>query len=444
MVTPARRSESYRSKGHRLPKVQARVEAQLRKCPPLHGLVQLMWRTSRWMMFRCRMRLAALFIRGIRNLDIDKTLFLPPEKIVYSSLREFELHDFIGAVIGGDWDRLEKRFEDLDVYVAFKQVLMEGKDWNETVFYKRILDALRKGEFLWGCGNENDLQQRCKNLEGLFQTIKKEGYRTQLSLLQSERFVGPITIVDEVTISVGRDGDLLFSDGAHRLAIAKLLGIKQIPVKIAVRHQEWMVFVGELLQYARSLGGKLYQPATHPDLADIAALHKCKERFLMIRRNISAKTGRLLDIGANLGYFCHRFEEEGFDCYAVEESPRELYFLRKLRRSENRKFKIVTGSIFNWSQVGEMYFDVVLALNVFHHALKTKEGYYQLVALLQNLQMRELFFESADEDDPQMNGAYRNYSESEFVDFIMRVSMLKHAEIIGKAGDSRTIYKLSQ
>jgi len=443
MVTPARRSESYRSIGHWWPKAKARVEAQLRKSPRLHRLAQFMWRTIRWMLFRCRMRLVVLFDSGIRNLDIDKTLFLPPEKIVYVSLREFELCDFIGAVIGGDWDRLEKRFEDLDIYIAFKQVFMEKKNWNETLFYRRFLDALNEGEVLWGCANEDDLQQRCKNLEKLFHTIEKEGYKTQISLSRSARFIGLGTIADDVTISVGRRGDLLFSDGAHRLAIAKLLGLKQIPVKIVVRHREWMVFVKELLQYARSLGGELYQPSTHPDLKDIPALHECEGRFLMIKDKISAKKGRLLDIGANLGYFCHRFEEEGFDCYAVEELPKELYFLRKLRRAENRKFKIIAGSIFNWAQIGEIYFDVVLALNVFHHALKTKESYHQLAALLRNLQMGELFFEPPDDDDPQMKGAYKEYSRAEFVDFIMRVSSLKHAEIIGKAIDGRTIYRLS-
>jgi 2-polyprenyl-3-methyl-5-hydroxy-6-metoxy-1,4-benzoquinol methylase len=390
------------------------------------------------------MRLATLLNSGIRGIDIEKTLFLSPQKIVYSSLREFELHNFEGAVIGGDWDRLEKRFEDLDVYGAFKQVHLEGKDWRETVYYQRILDALNKGEILWGCANENDLQQRCKNLDELFQTIKKEGYKTQHSLLRSQHFVDLIAIGDEVTVNVGRDGDLLFSNGAHRLAIAKLLGIKQIPVKIAVRHREWAALIVGLLQYAKTLGGELYQPATHPDLTDIPASHRCEDRFLMIRDNISAMKGRLLDIGANLGYFCHRFEEEGFECYAIEELAKELYFLRKLRRAENRRFKIVGESIFNWSQVGAIYFDVVLALNVFHHALKTKESYYKLVALLQNLQMGELFFEVAGEHETQMEGAYRNYSPSEFADFVMRVSTLKHAEIIGKASDGRTIYRLSQ
>lgn len=397
-------------------------------------------------MFRCKWQLAAFLNSGIRAVDIDKTLWLSPEKIVYSSLREFDIYSYKGAVIGGDWDRLEKRFEDLDVYVVFKQVFLEGRNWTETVFYKRILDRLSRGEILWGCADENDLRKRCKDLETLYQSIKDGGYRSQPELLRSGQVRDSHAVDDEVIISIGRDGDLLFSDGAHRLAIAKLLGITQIPVKIAVRHRGWMKLRGELLQYASSnmhvtLGGRLYQPLTHPDLLDIPASHKCEDRYCMIKEKMSAKGGRLLDVGANLGYFCHRFEDQGFECYAVENSKEELYFLQKLRRAENKRFKIVAESILEWSQVSEICFDVVLALNVFHHFLKTKESYQKLVTLLQNLKMRELFFEPPSKEE--MKGAYRDYSPSEFVEFIMQVSKLKREQLIGEAADGRKLYRLS-
>ncbi len=395
------------------------------------------------MLFRCRIRLRLLFNGGISSLAIDKTLVVSPEKIAYCTLRNFYIEDFMGTVMGGDWDLLEKRFDDSDVYIAFKEVFLEGKDWEETAFYQHILDELKEGKVPWGCRSESDFQERCKNVENLFHTIKKEGYKSQTTLSHSGRYNASGTTYDEVAISIGRHGDLLFSDGRHRLATAKLLGLKKIPVIVAVRHKEWMVFVNELLQYAKSLGlgGKLYQPAMHPDLENIPAHQNCEDRFSMIRKSSSTNKGRLLDIGANLGYFCHRFEDEGFDCYAVEESARELYYLRKLWRAENRKFKIIAGSIFDWSECGEIYFDVVLALNVFHHALKTKENYERLVLLLQNLRMGELFFETADVNDPQMIRAYKNYSQPEFVDFITSVSMLKHAELIGRVSDGRTLYR---
>lgn len=342
----------------------------------------------------------AVFPNGrFRKLDRDNTLWLSPEKILYCSLRAFDTHNFEGAIIGGDWDRLEKRFEDLDIYVAFRQALIEGKDWTDTAFYQRTLEAISKDEFPWSCD-------------------------------------------DEITISIGRYGDMLFSNGAYRLAIAKLLDVKQMPVKVVVRHPGWMLLRERLFQFAHTRGGILYQPATHPDLADVPASHECEDRFRMIKENMAVRKGRLLDIGANLGYFCHRFEDEGFECYAVEDSPTELFLLKRLQRAENKKFQIVGESIFNWSQVNQIHFDVVLALNVFHHAIKTKVSYHKLISLLQNLRMTELFFETATEHDPQMTNAYRNYSPSEFVDFIMQNSVLHKAEVIGKAASGREIYRL--
>jgi hypothetical protein len=70
-----------------------------------------------------------------REVDIEKVCWVSPRRIVYCSLREFTMPDFKGRVIGGDWDRLEKRFEDSDVYIALKQVSQERKDWSETIFY---------------------------------------------------------------------------------------------------------------------------------------------------------------------------------------------------------------------------------------------------------------------------------------------------------------------
>jgi hypothetical protein len=63
------------------------------------------------------------------------------------------MYTFKGTVIGGDWYRLEKKFENLYVYLAFKQVLIEGK--RNTVFYQRILDQLNRGQSAWGCAEKS-------------------------------------------------------------------------------------------------------------------------------------------------------------------------------------------------------------------------------------------------------------------------------------------------
>jgi hypothetical protein len=240
---------------------------------------------------------------------------------------------------------------------------------------------------------------------------------------------------DEIEVGVGRLGDLLLSKGIQ-LAAAKLLNVQKVPIRIVVRHHQWEKFRKEV--YAMAIEKKLYQPPSHPDLSDMPSEHACEDRFDMIRRNISVQPGKLLDMGANLGFFCHKFEEMGFECYAVENHPRHLYFLTRLRRAENRRFRIIQDSILDWRGIRELTFDVTLALNIFHHFLERKASYLQLTSLLRDLKTREMFFEPA---AVQTKSAYRNFSEEEFVEFVLLNSRLKHAKMLGVSA-GRPLYKL--
>ena len=375
------------------------------------------------------------------DFDIDKTYWIEPERIKYASLKEFDLYKYKGKISGGDWDRLEKKFEDLDVYIAFKERFIEGKSWENSIFYQRVLDRINKGQFLWGCRNKSEWDRRCKSLDLLYQNIKNEGFKSQRDILLDIKKKNPLQAEDEITVNVGCNGDLLFNDAAHRLSIAKLLGIQKIPIKITVRHPQWQNFRKEILLYAKEHGGKIYHPITHPDLCDIPAFHSDK-RFRIIKDNLSVRKGRLLDIGANWGYFCHKFEKMGFDCYAVERGRVNVYFLKKLKRAEGRSFKIIPNSIFEYRDIENLHFDVVLALNIFHHFLKKKDSYLKFLDLLKNLKMKEMYFQPPLPNEPQMEGANKNYSEEEFVEFILQNSKLNRAKLIGNDQDGRSIYKL--
>jgi len=375
-----------------------------------------------------------------KAVDLYEMYVVDPNRIVYVDWRFNPLRDK-GKVIGGDWDLLEnrKKFEDLDNYQAFCQRFLNNKSWQETAFYHRVLAEISDGHIKWGCFSREQLDERCQKLDELYISIRDNGYKTQRELDANSK---SLFEEDEIGVSIARTGELLFSDGRHRLSIAKILGIKEVPVKVTVRHSEWVKFRNQILAYAAGQeGGKLYQPLTHPDLADIPSSYG-DERFEIIKRNLSVKTGTLLDIGAHWGYFCHRFEDEGFDCYAVEHSPTSSYFLNKLRQAENRKFKVFYGSIFAYRERTD--FDVVLALNIFHHFLKQKWLYDKLIALLERLKMRELFFATAKYDEPQMRNAYKNYSPDDFVAFILEHSCLKEAGYIGETQDGRPLYKLYQ
>jgi hypothetical protein len=447
---PAKRSKSYKRKRTGWMRFKYAIWSQVVKYRTGETIIIKIWRPVKFVLWKIKWSLEATLHNRPADLaapiDAGKVYRVSPQKIIFTALQEFNLRDFHGQILGGDWDQLEKRFDRLDLYLAIRQVCQEGEKWADTIFYQRILADLQAGISHYGCHTESDLTEKCSRIEDLYHDIRQNGYKSQKELLREGKVSDRMAAQEEVAVSIGRFGDLLFSDGAHRLAIAKLLAIPEIPVKVAVRHADWVKFRNELLYYGRddaaSRGHKIYQPVTHPDFADIPAAHGCEQRFQLISENLSFKSGSLVDIGANLGYFCHRFEELGFDCYAVENHPPTAYFLKRLARAENRTFRIITESIFESQEVRNTYFNVVLALNIFHHFVKTRVDYDKLVDLLSNLHMDELFFESPSPDESQMDHAYLNYSPEEFVDFIMVHTGLKNADFIGAIIDGRPIYKI--
>jgi 2-polyprenyl-3-methyl-5-hydroxy-6-metoxy-1,4-benzoquinol methylase len=251
----------------------------------------------------------------------------------------------------------------------------------------------------------------------------------------------PITERDNVVISIGRQGDLLFTDCKHRFAIARILGLEKIPVKICKRHREWVKFREEI-DIEVTKNGKLYQPLTHLDLSDFPSSHSGK-RFELMKSVLPFKEGRLLDIGCNWGYFSHQFENIGFDCTAVEHDPHIQHFLRRLKRAENKRFEIYEGDILE--NKGDLKYDVVLALSIFHHLVRTEELEQKLIRFLNRLDTKAMFFEPNTKGESIVRTYARNYSSDEFVEFVMKHSGLNHARKIGIEPETgRPLYMLEK
>jgi len=408
-----------------------------------HPRLKALARRVQFLVWHLMVRIRTLRYRAVLP-DPDKMYWINPQRIEYAliidELNRNDKYRLLGGVIRGNWDLKRTRFSEagLGLFHGLEDRFVRRLPWVETEFYKRVLDMICGGTHLWGCRNKSEWDERCRHLDSLYHAIEAGGYRAQQEI--ETRHISFWKAEDEITIRIGRDGALLFEDGQHRLAMAKLLKIDEIPVRITARHTEWYRFRKEVLDYARSQpSGKLYHPITHPDLADIPALYG-NERFEIIKSHMPVLGGDLLDIGAHWGYFCHKFEEQGFNCYAVESHAPTRYFLEKLKVAENRRFKIIYGSIFDYDDKTD--FDVVLALNIFHHFIKTERYYHCLVALLKRLRMKVMFFQTELPDSPQMIGAYRNFNCNEFVEFILENSVLKEAMHIGETENGRPIYRL--
>jgi len=366
----------------------------------------------------------------------DNLYWVSPKKIEYGCLKEFDIYKYKNKIIDGNWDLLVQKIEEMDVYKAIKEVLVCGEVWQNTKFYQRVLQEISNGASKWGCRNENELRQRTKYIESLYKTIQKNGYMPKAKMSYNKKCKE-----DEITVNIDRNGNLLFNNGRHRLSIAKILNIDKVPIKITVRHKKWTDFKKEISAYAEKNAGKVYQTLMHIDLKDIPS-HYGHERFYLIKKNILSQKGKLLDIGAQWGYYCHQFEKIGFDCYAIENNPKQLYFLKKLKKAGNKKFKIIPKSIFKSYNKLNKNFDVVLSLNIFHHFIKHKKSYYQLIQLLNHLKMKEMFFQAHKPNEPQMKNAFKNFSPENFASFILKNSCLKQKKCIGQTKDGRYIYHL--
>lgn len=384
------------------------------------------------------------FQAGFKPLQIkaNKIIWVDPNRIekIGVGWGQYKKTSEFGKIVGGNWDLNTMPFNDLDIHKSFKARFVHGKEWKETSYYQDLIYQIEKGESrISGVKDKEDISRKLNEMDKLFDNIKKNGYKTIIEIKGNNP---AIAAMDEITFRIGRNGELLFEDGRHRLSIAKILGIKKIPARVTWRHKGWYLFRQQILAHAKHSGTmKVYQPITHPDLSDIPSDHD-ETRYKLINSKMDFITGTLLDIGAYWGYFCHKFEDEGFQCYAVERSTRDFYFLNRLRLIEKKKFTAINADIFDFIEKSE--FDVVLALNVFHHFLKTSENYKKLVKYLQRIKTKVMFFEPHLPSEAQMENAYHNFDNKQFVNFIIENTGLHKAECIGHVNGGRPIFKLTK
>lgn len=149
----------------------------------------------------------------------------------YLDIGAFDRFKWTGSVVSGDWDRSDVKFSELYVYRAILDHYERGVPWSETQYFSAYKDAIERGDQPWGCQSVQELYDRCAYIDSLYQRIQREGYQSQRDLNKYS--------VDEVNVNVGRNGTILFNDGRHRLAIAKVLQLDAIPVRILVVHEEF-------------------------------------------------------------------------------------------------------------------------------------------------------------------------------------------------------------
>lgn len=162
----------------------------------------------------------------------------------------------LGRVIGGDWDRDhgfalgddgysyahvdDARVVDWILYDAINR-RVAGERWEDTQLVELALSRLDDRPLSRRYRSETAIQRWLMSLDSLIDSIREHGLLSNWSFHEAvgrpsgvlERHVG------EVCVDVGRDGELLFVNGKHRLCIAKVLGVDSVPVAPLVYHRQW-------------------------------------------------------------------------------------------------------------------------------------------------------------------------------------------------------------
>ncbi|MDD3622647.1 MAG: hypothetical protein PHQ81_09605 [Methanofollis sp.] len=171
----------------------------------------------------------------------DTVIRIDPLAIKYISEMKFDNIWDSGLARNGDWDIPKRKFTESLQFKAIRDRYVNKKLWEETELYQATAHELDQGFVRWGCSTRDELRTRYMMIDKLYEDIKINGYKSKKEII-TENLDDPFLHfepLDEITVNIGRKGDLLFNDGAHRLSITLILNIKEIPVRIVGRHQSW-------------------------------------------------------------------------------------------------------------------------------------------------------------------------------------------------------------
>jgi len=189
-------------------------------------------------------------VSSAASINPLKLYRVDPLEISHAPKRDFKNRRFrfLSPVLKGDWDLNRTSLRTDYAYRSVHDHFKNDIPWEKTDLYKRTKDELtsEKNHSRWGCNNFQEFQSRLSNIDELFRVITNSGYKTQRELQTSEddpigtRSCHPPEW-NEVTVHVSRNGEFLFHEGRHRLAIAQALEIDKIPVRIMIRHHKWQL-----------------------------------------------------------------------------------------------------------------------------------------------------------------------------------------------------------
>lgn len=183
----------------------------------------------------------------------------------------------LGLIRNGDWDGSSNNIplEDYWSVKGIRERFVDGRRWEETTYYKHAAENFQESETFWRYDDIEEFKRvRCGYVDELFEEISENGYRSNSP---DDHDVPERTYKQmphqklEVLVTIGRDGEILFRDGHHRMAIAQILDVDRIPVNVLARHRNWQRIRDEVsaADSASELTEAAKATIPHPDLTDV-------------------------------------------------------------------------------------------------------------------------------------------------------------------------------
>lgn len=393
------------------------------------------------------------------EISFDTPVFVPHSEQFFEIARR----NLLGAILPDNIERGEMRFEETEIYRSFEQVFTHGYDWSMTEFFRQNADKIASGKIIWNCKSSDDLLARLNHdVRGLYASIASNGYLTQAQIIERsyletlpasmkrfEEYIEPLSTNHEIKLGVNAEGQFMIVDGMHRLAIAKLLQLKRIPVQIAFRQEEWAGFHAHLTDVAQGLNAqRLYQKLEHPDLAYLEYAHG-DERFPFMDaalEKIGTEDGiskTILDIGANTGLLSRYLARKGYRCTSVENNEAYTNIAKKVNFALNLDINTITANIFDFDPSG---FDIIAAFNIFHHFTNDEHTFSRFTEFLKKIDSRWLIFQPHNMYSGDAGfGKYRQFSSDGFAEYVRDMAGFNQiTHLATDTSDLRNVYLLQR
>jgi hypothetical protein len=167
-------------------------------------------------------------------------------------------HTWAGHVLDGDWDLETVPFSEHPVARFCHLRWVEGVPWEDTGVYTWLMGRIeREGGVIDGCRTLDDVVARYEALDRIYEQVRREGRIRPQSAVpgRNERERGGIRIC------IGRYGQPIFNwAGHHRLAMARILDLDEVPGQLQVVHPAALPIWQRLYIRSRLARAALAQP----------------------------------------------------------------------------------------------------------------------------------------------------------------------------------------